>query len=33
VWWEILYGAVSLLLAAYFWRRGLRQDIHVSSGT
>jgi hypothetical protein len=33
VWWEIFYGAVSLLLAVYFWRRGLRVETHVSSGT
>jgi uncharacterized membrane protein (UPF0136 family) len=24
VWWEIFYGVVALLFAAYFWRKGLR---------
>ena len=23
VWWEIAYGAISLVFAAYFWRKGL----------
>ena len=24
VWWEIVYGVVALVFAAYFWRKGLR---------
>lgn len=24
VWWEIFYGAVALVFAAYFWRKGLQ---------
>lgn len=24
VWWEIVYGVIASLLAAFFWRKGLR---------
>ena len=24
VWWEIWFGIISLVLAVYFWRKGLR---------
>ena len=24
VWWEIFYGVVALMFAAYFWRKGLK---------
>jgi uncharacterized membrane protein (UPF0136 family) len=23
VWWEIVYGVIALVFAAYFWRKGL----------
>lgn len=26
VWWEIAYGAVALLFAVYFWRKGLQTE-------
>jgi uncharacterized membrane protein (UPF0136 family) len=32
-WWEIFCGAAALLPAVYFWRKGLRDTTHVSSGT
>lgn len=32
VWGQILYGAGASLIAAYFWRKGLRDAPHVSSG-
>ena len=27
VWWEIVYGAIALVFAAYFWRKGLETTI------
>lgn len=27
VWWEIGYGIVALIVAGYFWRRGLRSTL------
>jgi drug/metabolite transporter (DMT)-like permease len=24
IWWEVAYGAVALVFAAYFWRKGLQ---------
>jgi hypothetical protein len=24
VWWEVFYGLVALVFAAYFWRKGLK---------
>ena len=24
VWWEVFYGVVALVFAAYFWRKGLK---------
>jgi hypothetical protein len=33
VWWEIVYGVVALVFAAYFWRQGLQTETSASSRT
>jgi hypothetical protein len=33
VWWEIVYGAVALVIAGYFWRKGLQTETSASSRT